>query len=84
MSQSGFLRNHSSVQQILKVLNIIVNLIDDKRQCEVIYLDFRKAFDSVPLKELLHKLISIGIMESIWKRFCLNAIYPLMGTVCSS
>ena len=56
MSQFGFLRNHSSVQQILKFLNNIVNQMDNKCQCDVIYLDFRKAFYSVPHKELLHKL----------------------------
>ena len=69
MSQFGFLRNHSSVQQILKFLNNIVNQIDNKCQCDVIYLDFRKAFDSVPHKELLHKLRSIGIKGSVWKWF---------------
>ena len=69
MSQFGFLRNHSSVQQILKFLNNIVNQIDNKCQCDVIYLDFRKAFDSVPHKQLLHKLRSIGIKGSVWKWF---------------
>ena len=69
MSQFGFLRNHSSVQQILKFLINIVNQIDNKCQCDVIYLDFRKAFNSVPHKELLHKLRSIGIKGSVWKWF---------------
>ena len=34
-----------------------------------IYLDFKKAFDSVPHGELLFKLHSIGITGNLWKWF---------------
>ena len=36
---------------------------------DVIYLDFKKAFDSVPHRELLHKLRSVGVWGSLWKWF---------------
>ena len=36
---------------------------------DVIYLDFRKAFDTVPHNVLLHKLWSIGIRGCLWSWF---------------
>ena len=67
MSQFGFLRSHSSLQQLLMFVNGIINSVEDKRSYHVIYLDFKKAFDSVSHKGLLHKLRTVGIMGSLWK-----------------
>ena len=36
-------------------------ILDDGDCCDIIYLDFKKAFDSVSHKRLLVKLESIGI-----------------------
>ena len=38
-------------------------------QCDVVYLDFKKVFDSVPHQELLMKLCKAGIVGSLWKWF---------------
>ena len=38
-------------------------------QCDVIYLDPKKAFDSVPHQELLLKLWMTGIVGGLWKWF---------------
>ena len=43
--------------------------MESKTQTDVIYLDFKKAFDSVPHGELLFKLHSIGITGNLWKWF---------------
>ena len=59
--QLGFLRKHPSKQPLLISLNIIQSSINSKSQCDAIYLDFRKAFDSVAHNELLVKLWSFGI-----------------------
>ena len=36
---------------------------------DVVYLDFRKAFDSVPHSKLLSKLRSYGITGTLWRWF---------------
>ena len=62
-SQFGFMRNRSSVQQLLDTI------INTKYQSDVIYLDIRKAFDSVSHNELLIKLKAIGISGHLWLWF---------------
>ena len=64
-----FLRGHSSVQQLLKFLSLVIDSLDNSLQCDSIYLNFKKVFDSVPHQELLFKLRSIGIVGSLWKWF---------------
>ena len=64
--QFGFLKNRSTVQQLLLMLNTIHSTND---QTDVVYLDFKKAFDSVPHKELLFKLRSLGISGKLWSWF---------------
>ena len=68
-SQFGFLRHHSSLQQLLIFLSKIISSLESKQAFDVIYMDFKKAFDSVPHRELLHKLRSVGILGSLWKWF---------------
>ena len=67
--QFGFLRGKSTVQQLLLFLNYIYHSISDGCQHDVIYLDFRKAFDSVPHNNLLCKLWSFGITGKLWQWF---------------
>ena len=68
-SQFGFMRHHSSPQQLLIFVREIINSFENKRNYHCIYLDFKKAFDSVPHRELLHKLRSVGILGSLRKWF---------------
>ena len=53
------------VQQLFDLYSFIWN----KTTYDVIYLAFKKVFDSVPHSELLHKLRSIGKLGSLWKSF---------------
>ena len=64
-TQFGFLKGHSSLQQLLIFWNSVIN----SYQTDVVYLDFRKAFDSVAHNELLHKLWHFGICGSLWMWF---------------
>ena len=52
--QFGFMKNRSTLQQLLVFLNAIHEA--NKTQIDTIYLDFAKAFDRVPHNELLLKL----------------------------
>ena len=59
--QHGFRKGKSCVTQLLDVMNDFSNFINDGESFDVIYLDFQKAFDSVPHERLLVKLRSYGI-----------------------
>ena len=65
ISQFGFRKHHSTTQQLL-YLDRVHKSLNINAQCDVIYLDFRKAFDSVPHNELLLKLWNIGITGNTW------------------
>ena len=68
-SQFGFLQHRPAIQQLLTFLANIHNDINSNARCDVIYLDFRKAFDSVPHHELLLKLRKVGVNGSLWYWF---------------
>ena len=64
-TQFGFLKGHSSLQQLLIFWNTIINM----PLTDTIYLDIRKAFDTVSHNELLFKLWHFGITGSLWMWF---------------
>nr|CAD2185030.1 unnamed protein product [Meloidogyne enterolobii] len=59
--QFGFLRNRSTTSQLITTINDFSDAIENKKNIDCIYLDFQKAFDSVPHNLLIHKLQRIGI-----------------------
>ena len=61
--QFGFLPNRSTLQQLLTFTN---EILEAKTEVDVVYMDFRKAFDSVSHNGLLVKLNSIGITGKLW------------------
>ena len=63
--QHGFRQKRSCVTQLLEVMNDFTKLIENKECIDVIYLDFSKAFDSVPHQRLIHKLTAYGISGSL-------------------
>ena len=65
--QFGFLRKHSTLHQLLIFLNATFKSLNTKSQMDVAYLDFKKAFDTVPHNELLLKLWSFGFTGNVWK-----------------
>lgn len=62
----GFLQGCSTVQQMLLFYATIFEPICSGGQFDVIFLDFAKAFDSVPHQELLLRLRQLGISGDIW------------------
>ena len=59
--QHGFLEGRSCVTNLLSTLDYWTQVLDDKGAVDCVYLDFQKAFDSVPHKRLLHKINAYGI-----------------------
>ena len=59
----------STLIQLLKHTTSILDALDHKFQVDTLYLDFSKAFDSIPHQELLFKLRSFGITGQLWSWF---------------
>ena len=64
-SQYGFVENRSTTLQLLHTLEDWIRNLDDDLYTDVAYLDFQKAFDSVPHERLLLKTSSYGIQGKI-------------------
>ncbi len=65
--QFGFLSGRSSTLQLLKVLDIWTKALDEGWDIDIIYMDYMKAFDTVPHKRLLSKLSSYKFTEQMSK-----------------
>ena len=64
-NQFGFVTGRSTVTQLLKYLDECIDEIVDGGIIDVIYMDFAKAFDTVPHRRLMHKLEAYGIRGMI-------------------
>ena len=63
-AQHGFVPGRSCMTQLLEIWT---EMLDDGDPVDAVYLDFRKAFDSVPHQRLLSKLKVYGINGKITK-----------------
>ena len=73
-SQHGFLPQRSSLTALLFFLEDLSLSVDEGKYVDAIYLDFSKAFDSVPHQYLINKLKSYGIGKPLitWLSTFLN------------
>ena len=60
-AQYGFRSGRSLNLQILKVIEEFTRAMDKHENVDMIYLDFKKAFDSVPHKRLIGVLRQYGV-----------------------
>ena len=65
-NQFGFRVGHSCEQQLISMIEEIQSAMDCRHQVDVIFLDFQKAFDTVPHQRLLKKLNHYGIRGNIY------------------
>ena len=59
--QFGFISGRSTVLQLLYVIENWTKAIDEGFSTDVVYMDYQKAFDTVPHRRLIGKLSSYGI-----------------------
>ena len=62
--QFGFRKNHSAELQLLQTVHDLALTLNNGSQCDVVLLDFSKAFDRVPHRHLMLKLDYYGIRNS--------------------
>ena len=65
-SQHGFRQGRSCATNLIEFFNVVTSALDDGESIDVIFLDFAKAFDKVPIKKLLVKLKQHGIGGRLW------------------
>ena len=68
-TQHGFISKRSTSTALLQYLEKVTLAIDSGNFVDSVYIDFRKAFDSVPYKRLIIKLKSYGILGSLLNWF---------------
>ncbi len=59
--QHGFRQGNSCVTQLLESIEDWSEAIDKGQDVDIIYLDFKAAFDKVPHKRLINKIQAFGI-----------------------
>ena len=64
-SQHGFRTGRSCLTNLLSFFEYVTRKLDEASDVDIIYLDFSKAFDTVPHRRLLYKLRQIGVSEVI-------------------
>ena len=66
-NQHGFRKHHSCQTQLLSTVDDWAKSLDKGKSTHAIFLDFAKAFDSVPHHRLLIKLENVGIRGKLLK-----------------
>ena len=64
-TQHGFLPRRSCLSSLLQFFEFLTSNLDVGVDCSAVYIDFAKAFDSVPHRLLLYKLKSFGISGAL-------------------
>ena len=64
-AQHSFMKHRSTTTQLIDTYSDISRNLDSGSQTDIIFLDFAKAFDSVPHDLIVHKLKTFGFSSNI-------------------
>lgn len=64
-NQHGFTKNKSCLTNLLTFIEYVSEEVDLGHPVDVLYLDFKKAFDTVPLDLLVYKLKAYGVDDRV-------------------
>ena len=67
INQHWFRKGRSCTTQLLECIDDFTNSLDDRREIDIIYLDFKSAFDRVHHQRLFTKIWHTGIRGNIYK-----------------
>ena len=63
--QHGFVKNKSCQTNLLETMEDWTRALDNGSNLDVIYLDYQKAFDTVPHRRLIEKLRAYGVQGKL-------------------
>jgi hypothetical protein len=73
INQHGFMKNRSTITNLLEYASFVLNSIENSNQVDLIYTDFSKAFDCVRHQLLLNEMSAgIGPARCMWLRSYLS------------
>uniref|UniRef100_A0A8C5N1B7 Reverse transcriptase domain-containing protein n=1 Tax=Leptobrachium leishanense TaxID=445787 RepID=A0A8C5N1B7_9ANUR len=92
--QHGFTSGRSCQTNLIDFFDWVTKIIDTGDAVDIVYLDFSKAFDTVPHRRLINKLQSLSLDSNIvewirqWlsdrqQRVVVNGVYSAQGLVTS-
>ena len=64
-SQHGFMPNKSCKTNLLEFFETVTEAVDKGNPFDIVFLDFARAFDKVPIAPLLVKLQALGIESQL-------------------
>ena len=68
--QWGFQKGKSTTTALLSTTHEWCSLLDQQHDVLCVFLDFKKAFDSVPHRRLMEKLTQLGLQPNILSWLC--------------
>ena len=61
-SQHGFTKGSSCLTNLLEFHEAVSDWVEEGKAVDIVYLDFKKAFDKVPHQRLLAKVRACGVV----------------------
>ena len=63
--QHGFVPNKSCLSNLLEAASFVNNCLSQQKPVDIIFLDFQKAFDTVPHDQFMAKLKKLGVSDQL-------------------